>query len=109
MPQTKHIEIAGIPIVPGGLLDKIVPRDPGIWDEDGCCGGSERHIARLPDGTLFDLGNAGATKHLCHIFADGRDTFQHHPVDQLEIVTPPEDVPVARHHAWLEARNYARE
>ncbi|MFA6272201.1 MAG: hypothetical protein WC693_03770 [Patescibacteria group bacterium] len=97
------IKVCGILIASGSPLDKTVPKAPGIWDYEGC--GSARHMARLADGTLFDLGNAGSTKHLCHV----GETFEHHPVDQLEIITPPDDIPVARHHAWLEARNYAWE
>ncbi|MFA6391545.1 MAG: hypothetical protein WCW66_02155 [Patescibacteria group bacterium] len=97
MSQLK-IKVCGILIKPGSPLNAIVPRNPGVWDHEGC--GSTRHMVRLLDGRLFDLGCAGSTKHLCHIIADGHDTFLHHPVEQLEIITPPDDIPEDKRHEW---------
>jgi hypothetical protein len=108
MSQEKLIEIRGVPVTPGSPLDKRTPSAPGIWDDDHGCGGSTRHMARLANGTLFDLGNAGSTKHLCHIFDGETDTFDNHPVDHLDITTPPNDLPREEHHSWMEEGNYAQ-
>lgn len=92
MPQ--KIKVCGIPIPVGNPLNAIIPRTPGIWDHEGC--GSTRHMARMEDGTLYDLGNAGSTKHLCHIGT----TYDHHPIDRLEITAVPDDIPTDKRHEW---------
>ena len=58
MPQ-KKIKVRGVLIAQGSILDKRIPTDPGIWDHDETCGSATRHMVRLSDGRLFDLGNAG--------------------------------------------------
>lgn len=62
---------------------------PGIYDDDDCCP-CTRHIVRLPNGSLFDLGDAEKTVPQIHIFDEGgKNTGRHVSVDQITIVPTP--------------------